>query len=144
MAGRLFVNFLFWQQTSALEQLDTVDALRESKELGRSRATEPRMQRPLYRGALIASLWLAVLLLISGSSELPFLLIRLKGVSLEEMPAILSKLMNASAPDAMTIATYAMSSLIHAALRPLLGIAFVVLYFDAKAGRVEDPEKRLQ
>jgi hypothetical protein len=33
----------------------------------------------------------------------------------------------------MTIATYALSSLVHAVLRPLLGIAFVVLYFDAKA-----------
>jgi len=29
---------------------------------------------------------------------------------------------------------YAVSSLIHAAIRPLLGIAFVVLYFDSKTG----------
>ena len=33
----------------------------------------------------------------------------------------------------MMIASYAFSSLIHALLRPLLGIAFVILYFDAKS-----------
>jgi hypothetical protein len=33
----------------------------------------------------------------------------------------------------MTIVSYALSSLVQTALRPLLGIAFVLLYFDAKS-----------
>ncbi len=36
------------------------------------------------------------------------------------------------------LAAYATSALVHAAIRPLLGIAFVVLYFDAKAGHQEN------
>jgi hypothetical protein len=42
-------------------------------------------------------------------------------------------LANASAPDALTIATYVLSTLVHALLAPIIGIAFVLLYFDAKA-----------
>nr|MBA2622361.1 DUF4339 domain-containing protein [Chthoniobacterales bacterium] len=62
MAGRLFVNFMFWQQSSTLAGLEGAEALRESKELARSRTTEPMLQRPLWRGAIIASIWLVVLL----------------------------------------------------------------------------------
>src|SRR4051812_5167328 len=32
MAGRLFINFMFWQQACTIGQLESVDALRESKE----------------------------------------------------------------------------------------------------------------
>ncbi len=134
MAGRLFVNFLFWQQSAALADLERIEALRDSKELARSRPDAPMLDRPLYRGALLASLWLLVLLAMSAAVELPFLFVRLQGVAtLPEMVTLLQKLMNAPVPDALTIATYACSSLAHAALRPLLGIVFVLLYFDAKA-----------
>jgi len=44
------------------------------------------------------------------------------------------QLAQAPTPDAMTIASTVLSSLVHTILRPLLGIAFVMLYFDAKAG----------
>jgi hypothetical protein len=134
VAGRLFINFMFWQQACTIGQLESVDALRESKELARSRTELPRLQRPLYRGAIIASLWLVVLLMFSTAIQLPFMLVRFSGITnFEEAYALMQNMINASTPDAMTIATYALSSLVHAVLRPLLGIAFVVLYFDAKA-----------
>ena len=41
--------------------------------------------------------------------------------------------MNTPVPDTMMILTNVLSSLVNAILRPLLGIAFIVLYFDAKA-----------
>ena len=134
MAGRLFINFMFWQQTCTLGQLDGPDALRESKELARAQPNAPRLQRPLYRGAIVASLWLLALLACSAAVELPFLILRLQGVStVEEMRVLMERLVNAPAPDAITLTTYALSSLVHAVLRPLLGIAFVLLYFDARA-----------
>ena len=134
MAGRLFINFMFWQQSSTLGGLEGVEALRESRELARGRADLPRLQRPMYRGALIASVWLVILLIVSAAVELPFMLVRLQGIaSFEQAYAMMQSMVNATAPVGMTIATYVLSSLVHAALRPLRGIAFVVLYFDAKA-----------
>ncbi|MBA3882929.1 MAG: DUF4339 domain-containing protein [Chthoniobacterales bacterium] len=136
MVGRLFINFLFWQQSAAISGLDGVTALQESKELARSRREAPMFERPIFRGALLASLWLLVFLTLSVAIELPFLLIRIQGItSIEEATALVQKLVNAPAPDATTIATYVLNSLVHALLRPLLGISFVLLYFDAKARR---------
>ena len=134
MAGRLFINFMFWQQSATLGGMEGPEALLESRELARSRKELPRLERPLYRGAIIASLWVAVLLVVSAAIELPFMLVRLQGVtSFEAAYAMMQSMINAPAPDGMTIATYVLSNLVHAALRPLLGIAFIVLYFDAKA-----------
>lgn len=134
MGARLFINFMFWQQAAALANLDGVDALRESKELARSRRDAPRLERPLYRGVMIALLWLVMLIGFSLAAELPFLVVRLQGVStIEEARAVVQALASATAPDALTIATYALSTLVRALLAPLLGIAFVLLYFDAKA-----------
>jgi len=132
MTARLFVNFLFWQQSSVLGKLDTLDALRESKELARSRREAPWMERPLWRGAILASVWFLFLIALSAGAEVPLLFVRLQGITNpQEAMTLMQNLMNASAPDALTIASYAFTSLIHAVLRPLLGISFVVLYFDA-------------
>jgi hypothetical protein len=134
MAGRLFINFMFWQQSSVLEGLDGLEALRESRELARSRKNAPMLQRPLYRGAILASLWLLLVLILSSGAELPFLLVRLQGITdPQSAQRLLQELMNAPAPDAMTIASYAITSLVQTLARPLLGIAFVLLYFDAKS-----------
>ncbi|MEP6777409.1 MAG: DUF4339 domain-containing protein [Chthoniobacterales bacterium] len=136
MAGRLFVNFMFWQQTATLGGLEGIEALRESKELARSRPGAPRLHRPLYRGAILASAWLLIFLVLSSGAELPFVLVRLQGITnLDDARTLMQSMMNAAAPDAMTIASYVITTLIHAALRPLLGIAFVVLYFDARSSR---------
>ncbi|MFL6568357.1 MAG: DUF4339 domain-containing protein [Chthoniobacterales bacterium] len=137
MAGRLFVNFMFWQQSCTIAGLDAAESLRESKDLARGRNNEPWHQRPLWRGAIIASIWLVVLVAVSVAVETPFTLVRLHGIkTLEEGIALLQQLLNAPTPDRLTTATNVVSSLVHAALRPLLGIAFVVLYFDAKSDSV--------
>lgn len=134
MVGRLFVNFMFWQQACTLEGLEALPALAASKELARSHKSAPLLQRPLWRGAILASLWLVILLIASAAVELPFLLVRLKGAAtLEEAIAIMQAVLNAPQPDAMTIATYVLSSLVNTLLRPFLGIAFVLLYFESKA-----------
>jgi hypothetical protein len=66
--------------------------------------------------------------------ELPFLLVRLQGVtSIEQIQALTEQLVNAPAPDALRITADALNSLVSAILRPLLAIAFVLLYLDAKA-----------
>jgi hypothetical protein len=136
MFGRLFINFMFWQQSAALGGLEGVEALRDSKELARSRTEAPRWQRPLYRGAMLASIWVLIVIALGVAVELPFLMWRLRGITeVEQAVAVMQALVRAPRPDAITIATYVLSSLVNAIFRPLLGIAFVVLYFDAKAKR---------
>lgn len=140
MAGRLFVNFMFWQQTSTIGGLEGVEALRESKDLARSGSALPRLRRPLYLGAILASIWLLLLLAFSSAAELPFMMVRMQSVTnLQDALALLQSLRNTPVPDALTIGSYALSSLVHAALRPLLGISFVVLYFEAKRSADEAP-----
>jgi hypothetical protein len=134
MIARLFINFLFWQQAGALGEQVGAEALRESKKLARQRLRAPRLQWPLYRGAILASLWLVLLLVVSAGIELPFLLYRMRGItSLDQVVSLAQSLTEAKRPDALTIASSAISSLLHAVLRPLLAASFVVLYFDAKA-----------
>jgi hypothetical protein len=133
MTGRLFINFLFWQQASTLGGLAGAEALIESRELARSRKSASALERPLWRGALIASVWLLILIAVSVATELPFMMVRLQGIaSFEQGYDMIMKLSQAATPDWLTIASDVLSSLVHAVLRPLLGIAFVVLYFDAK------------
>ncbi|MDQ6913082.1 MAG: DUF4339 domain-containing protein [Verrucomicrobiota bacterium] len=136
MFSRLFVNFLFWQQSCTIGDLDGAEALRESKDLARSRTSEPLLQRPLYRGALIVSLWVLLLIALSVAVELPFTIARFQGVTtFEDAYALMQKIMSAPVPDTMMIVTDILSGIAHAVLRPMLGIAFVVLYFDAKSTR---------
>ncbi len=135
----LFINFLFWQQAGALGGGETIDNLRESKELARSGTELPRLQRPLYRGALIASLWLLVIIFVNFAIEMPVVLFRLRGVtSLEQAAALLQTMATESAPDFLAGLTTFLSGLIHAILRPWLAAIFVVLYFATKA----DQQKR--
>ena len=134
MVARLFVNFLFWQQSAALAGLDGIEALRESRELARSRRDAPWLERPLIRGAILASIWVLVVIVLAVATELPVVFMHLQGATnLEEMRAILEKLAKAPRPDAFMLTASVIASLIQAALRPLLGIAFVFLYIDAKS-----------
>ncbi len=134
MTARLFVNFLFWQQTSVLAGHGTVEALRESRELARSRRDAPRFERPLWRGAILVSLWLVMLIACSVAAEIPFVLAHFRGITnLDQAFTMAENLSKTTTPDALTIAAYVATTLMHALLRPLLGISFVLLYFDAKA-----------
>ena len=69
MFGRFFVNVLFWQQFAVLENAGFIDSLRESRNLAHSGHELPWFQRPMWRGAFIASLWFAFVLAIALVSE---------------------------------------------------------------------------
>src|SRR5436853_1249755 len=71
--GRFFINVLFWQQFTVLENASAADALRESRELARSGRDLPWYQRPLWPGALIVSLWAAFALTITITPPWPML-----------------------------------------------------------------------
>ncbi|MEP6957012.1 MAG: DUF4339 domain-containing protein [Chthoniobacterales bacterium] len=134
MVSRLFVNFMFWQQTAVIEGLEGVEALRESKDLARSGRREPWLERPLVRGAILASLWLLVLIAAAVALELPVVFWRLRTASsLEGAVTLMDTLLKNPPADALNFAGTILSCLGNAALHPLLGIAFIVLYFDAKA-----------
>jgi hypothetical protein len=143
MNARLFINFLFWKQTAALGTHPPLAALRESKELARSVPETPRLDRPLYRGAIIASLWLLLLLVLTFGVQLPFMLARFIGVeNPEQAMALVKKMAQSQTPDVLMIAADIVTAAINLLLRPLLAAAFVVLYYDAKArsGRMNDEE----
>jgi len=69
MFGRFFVNVLFWQQFSVLENAAFIDSLRDSRNLAHSGHDLPWFKRPLWRGAFIASLWFAFVLAVTLVSE---------------------------------------------------------------------------
>ena len=134
MIGRLFVNFLFWEQTAAFSDEGALLALRESKELARCASEAPRPDRPLWRGVIVASVWLVLLLMVLMAVQFPIMLVRLSGVeNPEQAMALMQTLSQAKTPDALMIASDVVSALVNLILRPLLAISFLVLYYDAKA-----------
>ena len=134
MIGRLFVNFLFWEQTAAFGDDGVLLGLRESKELARCAPESPRLERPLYRGVIVATVWLVLLLLVVMGVQLPFTLIRLSGVeNPEQALALMQSLAQAKSPDALMIASDVVSAIVNLLLRPLLAASFIVIYYDAKA-----------
>jgi hypothetical protein len=141
MNARLFINFLFWQQTVVLGTRPPLTALRESRELARSVPEAPRLERPLYRGPIIASIWLLLLLVLTFGVQLPFMIVRFAGVeSPEQAMALMQKLSQSQTRDALMIAADVATAILNLLLRPLLAAAFVVLYYDSKArsGRTND------
>ena len=136
MNARLFINFLFWEQTAAFEDNSTLLALRESKELARCAPGAPRLDRPLYRGAIIASLWVLLLLFLLIGVQFPITLIRLSSVdNPDQALALMQSLSQAKTPDTLMIVSDVVSAVVNLILRPLLAAAFIVLYYDAKARR---------
>jgi len=134
MNARLFINFLFWEQTAAFGDNGAPLALRESKELARCAPDAPRLDRPLYRGAIVASVWLLLLLFLLIGVQFPFTLVRLGGVeNPEQAMALMQSLSQAKTPDALMIASDVASAVMNLILRPLLAASFIVVYYDAKA-----------
>jgi len=141
MNARLFINFLFWQQTAVLGELPPLTAVHESKELARSVPEAPWQERPLYRGAIVASLWLLVLLVLTFGVQFPFMMVRFAGLeNPEQARALMQELSKSQTPDALMIAADIATAALNLLLRPLLAAAFVVLYYDAKArsGRMSE------
>jgi hypothetical protein len=133
MFGRFFVNVLFWQQFAVLENAGFIDSLRESRNLARSGRDLPWHRRPLWRGAVIASLWFAFVLAVSLASEWTTLHHYLNQLLTTQDPQILlQQLTEAQQARGFDIFAFALN-VVQKILQPLLGIAFVVLYLDSKS-----------
>ena len=131
MFGRFFANVLFWQQFAVLENAGVSDSLRASKELARSGGHLPWFQRPLWRGALIASLWFAIVLVIAFAREWPQLHHYFNElITTQDPQALVQKLAAAQQTRGLDLAAAGLS-LLQRIFQPLLGIAFVVLYLDS-------------
>lgn len=134
MVARLWVNFLFWQQSAVVSNLDGAAAILESKTLARSTRRTQRAERPLWRGALLVSIWLVIVLVLSAAVELPFVFSKLQNITNpEQVLALMHNLESTNTPNAMLIGSAIVSTLLRALIRPFFAIAFVLLYFDARA-----------
>ncbi|MGE5213276.1 MAG: DUF4339 domain-containing protein [Nitrospirota bacterium] len=132
MFGRFFVNVLFWQQFTVLENAGFIDSLRESRDLARSGRDLRRFQRPLWRGAFIASIWFAVVLAITLGAQWGILHDYFNQFMTTQDPqALLQQLTEAQKASGFNTAAFVLS-IIEKILQPLVGIAFVVLYLDSK------------
>ena len=131
MFGRFFVNVLFWQQFTVLENAGFIDALRDSRNLARSGRDLPWFQRPLWRGALIASLWFAFVLAVRLGPEWTTLQNYIvKFVTTQDPQTLLQKLTEAQQARGFDLLAFTLG-ILEKVLQPLLGIAFVVLYLDS-------------
>ena len=135
MFGRFFINVLFWQQFAVLENAGVVDSLRESRNLAHSRRELPWFQRPMWRGAFIASLWLVFVLaiaLISGWTTLQHSFNEL--MTTQDPQALLQKLTEAQQARGFDVLGFSLG-LLQKILQPLIGIAFVLVYIDSRRER---------
>ena len=143
MNGRLFINFLFWEQTAAFGDEAPLPALRESRELARCAPDAPRPDRPLYRGVMVASVWLASSLGAYIRRAVSLHDVRFSGArESRTSDGVDAKVGQGQTPDALMIASDTATAVLNLLLRPLLAAAFIVLYYDAKArsGKEETAE----
>lgn len=132
MFGRFFVNVLFWQQFTVLENAGFIDSLRQSRDLARSGRDLPWFQRPLWWGAFISSIWCALMLAIKLGPEWSALQHYLNEVTTTQDPqALLQRMTEIQQASGFNISAFALG-ILEEILRPLLGIAFVIVYLDSK------------
>ena len=132
MFGRFFVNVLFWQQFAVLENAGFIDSLRESRDLARSGRDLPWFQRPLWRGAFIASIWFAVVLAITLGAQWGTLYQYFNQLMTAQDPqALLQQITETQQASGFNVAAFILGA-VEKVLQPLVGIAFVVLYLDSK------------
>ena len=132
MFGRFFVNVLFWQQFTVLENAGFIDSLRESRNLARSSRDLPWFQRPMWRAVFISSIWFAFVLAITLGPQWTTLQHYFNQLTTTQDPqTLLQQLTEAQRTHGFDIYSFALS-ILQKILQPLLGIAFVVLYLDSK------------
>ncbi len=132
IVGRLLINFLFWQQFAVLEGSDAGNALHQSKKLARSRRDFPWFRRPMWRGIFIASIWFAFVFAINIGSEWHSIQHYFHELTTSQDPqALIQALTTTSKSQAFNLVGFSLG-LVQTLLRPLLGIAFVLLYFESK------------
>ena len=130
--GRFFINVLFWQQFAVLENARAFDSLRESKSLARSGRDLPWFQRPMWRAAFIASIWFAFVLAFTLGPEWSTLSRYFHELTTSQDPqTLLQTLTTTSKSQTFNLAGFLLG-IIQTLLRPLLGIAFVLLFLDSK------------
>ncbi len=133
IVGRLFVNFLFWQQFAVLTESDATGALRQSKQLARSGRDLPWFRRPLWRGVFLFSIWSTFVLAIDIGMQWSSLRHYFQELTTSQNPqAVLQAFAASSKAQPFNLAGFALS-LVQALLRPLLGISFVLLYLGSQA-----------
>jgi len=137
--AKFFINVLFWQQFAVLENANAVDALRESRSLARSGRDLRWYQRPLWRGALIVSIWFAFIIALSIavfwpklSAEWPMFRDYFNQLMQTQDPQALLQKINANLQTRGFDYPALVLNIVERLLQPLLGIAFVVLYLDCK------------
>jgi hypothetical protein len=130
ITARLFTNFLFWQQFAVITGSDINQSLRQSKELGRSGQERPWYSRPLWRGAVLASLWCAVVILVNIDAEWQLLQTYFHQLSIQADPQAMMQALSNAKPQTGGAVNFALA-LLQIVLRPLLGISFVVLYYES-------------
>jgi uncharacterized protein DUF4339 len=136
--GRLFINFLFWQQCAVLEENDVRGTLVRSKSFARSRANLPWYKRPLWQGVFVSSLWVLFVLILALPSLIPAFREYWKMISTTQNPQSLIEAMTAAQRgQGLERLNFALG-LVEAMLRPLLGIAFVLIFL---AGRTAETDK---
>ena len=132
MFGRFFVNVLFWQQFTVLENAGFIDSLRESRALARSGRDLSWFQRPLWRGAFISSIWFAVVLAITLVAQWGTLHQYLNQMMTTQDPqALLQQMTEVQKSSGFNVAAFVLS-VVEKVLQPLVGIAFVLVYLDSK------------
>jgi len=133
--ARFFINVLFWQQFAVLENANAAEALRQSRKLARSGRDLPFYRRPLWRGALIASLWFAFAFALALIPQWQMLRdYFLEVVRTQDPQALYEKMTAAMQTHGVDYHALALN-VVQRLLQPLLGIAFVVLYLDSTADR---------
>jgi GYF domain 2 len=133
MFGRFFINVLFWQQFAVLENAGVVESLSQSRSLARSGRDLPWFQRPLWRGVLIASIWFAFVLVLQIGAEWHTIQQYFHELTTTQDPqALLQKITETQRAHGFDLFSFSLNVL-QRVLQPLLGIAFVLLYFDSKA-----------
>lgn len=139
MFGRFFATVLFWQQFAVLENAEFFEALRESRNLARSGSHLPWFQRPLWRGAFVASIWFGFVLVVTLGPEWSTLAHYWNQlVTTQDPQAVMRQLTEAQPARGLDIVGFA-PSVLTKILQPMLGIAFVVLYLESKSACASRP-----
>ncbi|HEX8489740.1 MAG TPA: GYF domain-containing protein, partial [Chthoniobacterales bacterium] len=138
ITARLFTNFLFWQQFAVIAGSDINHSLRQSRELARSGHERPWYSRPLWRGAVLASLWCLVVILVNIDPIWQLLRVYFHQLAIQADPQAMAQAFSNAKPQSGGAINYTLG-VIQIILRPLLGIAFVVLYFESNGPRVATP-----
>ncbi len=130
IVARLFIKFLFWQQFAVIADSGINLSVSQSSALARSGQERPWFSRPLWRGGVLASLWCLVVILVNIDPLWHVLQVYYHQLLIQADPqAIVQALSNAKPQTGGTV-NYALG-FVQIILRPLLGISFVVLYYES-------------